>query len=203
MISFLVALPHRLIDEFINSLKLYLGDTPRFVIGMETATDSHADTQGEHMHVIADMDEPSYDRFRKTILVKKYKLRGQARNGHPRQYGKVRCIRDETRMLRYTCKDQNVKFEGYTIEEIQDYIKHSFPKRERRNLRDEVMSYLDKEPLWGDSHLSFNITLAEKAVIRFYMEHTDKTVTRNIVKNHVVHYLQLKKLVDLLYNYIL
>lgn len=205
MISFLVALPHRLIDEFIDSLKLYLGDAPKYVIGMETSVDSHAETQGEHMHVFADMDEPLYDRFRKTVLVKKYNLRGQARSGLPRQYGKIRCIRDETKMLQYTVKDLNIRFEGYTVEEIQAYIKHSYPKTERRNLRDEVVSYLDSQNLWQDNQ--FQVTQAEIAVIRFYIENTDKTITKNIIKNHVIHYLQkmgkLKNMENILYNYIL
>lgn len=201
MISFLVALNFSKIDEFINSLKLYLGDDPRYLIGMEVSKDSHATTNGEHMHIICDMDEPVYDRFRKTILVKKYQLRGQARNGQPRQYGKIRCIRDETKMLQYTVKDQNVRFEGYTVDEIQGYIKHSYPRKERRNLRDEIIQFLDTEPLWVDN--AFQLTLAEKSVIKFYIENTDKIITRNIIKNHITHYLQLKNKVEILYNYII
>lgn len=203
MISFFCALFHSKVDELISSLKVYLGDEPRFVIGMEVATDTHAETKGEHLHICAEMDDKDYDRFRKTILVNKYGLRGQAKNGLPRQYGKIRNIRDETKMLQYTVKDQNVISEGFTIDEIKYYIKNSYKKKESRNIFREILEYLTNSDLWDEYH-RFQIPLAEKQVIRFYMDNLpDKVPTRNIVKNHVARYLINIKDVELFYSYML
>lgn len=203
MIAFLVALPHSQIDELISSLLVYLGDEPRYLIGLEIAPDTHSETKGEHMHICADMEDKDYDRFRKTILVNKFKLRGQAKSGLPRQYGKIRCIRDETKMLQYTCKDKNIRSQGYTIEELKDLIKKGYKKIERRNIILEIQEYLGKnEHIWDNQ--TFQITLAEKEVIRFYMDNLpDKIPTRNIVKSHVARFLISLKNVELFYNYML
>ena len=106
MIFFMVALAHSEIEDFKNNLLQYIDVSGRYLIGMETAPDSHSATGGQHLHIAADMDAKQYDSFRKTILVKKYKLQGQAKDGHARQYGIVRKVRDEMKMMSYSCKDK-------------------------------------------------------------------------------------------------
>ena len=69
MLAFMVALAHSKVDDFIMQLEKYCLD-PTYIIGMETACDTHQDTSGEHLHVMVDMTDKIYDNSSKTFQLK-------------------------------------------------------------------------------------------------------------------------------------
>lgn len=73
----------------------------KYLFGMETS-------EYEHYHFLVEMSDKQYHAFSKRVFKDKYKLRGRAVCGAPRQYGKVSQIRDIQKMARYTCKDKNI-----------------------------------------------------------------------------------------------
>ena len=84
----------------------HIGDK-KWILGRETAKDgSHQSTDGEHVHVLAQMTKKQYESLNKNIK-DKFKLNGVARDGSPKQYGKVKQIRSIDRMAAYIIKDGN------------------------------------------------------------------------------------------------
>lgn len=81
-------------------------DVVEFVIAHEISLNKHKETDGHHYHFVIYATDQKYKTF-----IKWFKdnynpnLRGRAKNGKPRQYGKVQEIRDEFKMLAYTIKD--------------------------------------------------------------------------------------------------
>lgn len=75
-----------------------------YMVSKETAVGSHKATDGEHFHVLVQMSDDAYHNM-STNIKRKYKLCGKAKDGEPRQYGKmnkIKCIMDA---ISYTGKD--------------------------------------------------------------------------------------------------
>lgn len=75
-----------------------------YMYSKETSADSHKSTNGEHFHVLVQMDDESYHKM-STNIKRKYKLSGKAMNGEPRQYGKMSKIKCMMDAVSYTGKD--------------------------------------------------------------------------------------------------
>lgn len=197
MIAFMVALSHQEISIFENHLRDYIDTSANYVIGLETAKDSHQDTSGQHYHVCVDMEEKQYDAFRKHILVNKYKLAGQAKLGHPRQYGRIRKLRDYTKMLCYTVKDTNVVFRGYSLETIQELIEKSYPRPERLDIVGEILKelvlihaiqFMDDDDPFSTSY--FSSRKLEEKIIEIYLgKKFDKLITKSFVRHLVIKFM--------------
>lgn len=200
MIGFFVALEHSYKDDFVKDIESYLDDDARYIISMETAKDKHVETKGEHFHFVGDMEDKQYDSFRKTILVKKYQRQGVARNGVGRQYGKIGKIRDETKLMQYTCKDNNIIYKKIDLKTIQELIQKSYHKEERQFPLKELMEYLktnsnkyyvnDVDNGWiHDSHVEYY--KIEFDIIQFYMDNStcEKTLTKSQIKSITTKYL--------------
>ena len=86
----------------------------KYIIGLETS-------EYEHYHFYVKMTEKQYYNFAMKIFRNKYKLRGRATKGCPRQYGKEKNIKNHEKMARYTCKDKNVR-SNMTKEEIDEVL---------------------------------------------------------------------------------
>jgi len=103
---------------------------------------AHESEPYSHFHFLVEMKEADYIRFRKRVFIDKLKLRGQARNGKPRQYGKVGEIEDFDKMLSYTVKDENIK-SNLTDELINDAIDKSFKKQSPKLLKEKMIIYVE------------------------------------------------------------
>ena len=86
-----------------------------------------------HFHVLTDFDDEQWVKFRNNILVKRYKLRGQAKKNMPSQYGKIQTIRDIERLLSYMLKDQGERRTNVDKDSLTEYIEKSFKKPDDRN----------------------------------------------------------------------
>lgn len=136
-------LSHDLVPEFQAQLEKYIVWDARYIIAKEVAKGAHKETNGEHIHVAVDMTKKEYDAFRNTVLVKKYNLRGKAEKDLPRQYGIVKNVRNEMKMLSYTVKSKNIIYRNIDLETIQDYIEKSFEKTDnKKDFQQDLMYYL-------------------------------------------------------------
>lgn len=195
MKAFMCALMHDQSCNFVNYLEKYIDPTAPYIIGLETAKDTHQDTSGQHFHVCVNMTDKQYDSFRNTILVKHYGLRGQARGGRPRQYGSVRNVRDHTKMLQYTVKDQNIIYKNYSLDTIQDLIQSSYHRPDKRDLHSDVIKYLmlyEGEvypPIYDLDHANIQYDSVEKLTITYLIKKTDKIPTKSLVQTLVRSFL--------------
>lgn len=211
MIAFMVALSHSERETFREFLEKYLDPMAPYIIGSETAKDAHQDTSGQHFHICCNMTDKQYDSFRKTILVKHYQLKGQARDGKARQYGRVRSIRDETRMMQYSVKDKNIIYKNIDLKTIQQLIDASYHRPEKRNYLDECMQHLDEHS--GDfvefqNNLLFqeqvvNYSKIEKCALAYYVRETEKTISRSLLRMATIHFMRTRNYkIDDIYLYL-
>lgn len=189
---FMAALAHSEIDDFEKYLIKYIDVSGRYLIAMEIATDSHAQTKGHHLHVAADMDDKGWDAFRKTVLVKKYQLKGQARGGNARQYGLVHNVRDEFRMLSYTVKDGNFR-SNMELDYLKEYIEASFPKKKSidhvKALMQSIATALPHK-LNDFNQLQVDIQKVEVQVLEYYIDHElMKSINKAQLKSLTIRYL--------------
>ena len=204
---FLAALHFKKIDDFMSDLSQHL-QSKRFLIGLERVTDAHHETNGEHFHVAADMTDKEYDKFRNTILKRKHNLRGKVTNGLPRQYGMVHNVRDETKLLAYTCKDQNIRYVGMTLEEVQGYIALSYKKEEKYQFQNKLMEYLEyqdytcEDPVYTPVNPKYHETVykidtvrLQMDILQFYMENKPhqkdyRPLSRSLLQHYTLYYMQ-------------
>lgn len=209
MLAFFFCAFHCDISAHILSLESYIDASSGYIIGMETSTDTHSEFEGQHLHICADMSEKQYDSFRKTYLVKKLGLSGQASKGRSRQYGKVRNIRDETKMLQYTVKDQNIYYRNYDLKIIQQLIQDSFRKKDKKDFITELMEYLQTCMFYSVMEPDkLEIHQIEITIIKYYMlQRVMKPLSKSQIKSLTTKYLMYfhKNAFDLekLYYYIM
>lgn len=105
---------------------------------------AHESEPYSHYHFLAQMSNADYIKFRKSIFIDKYKLQGQARNGKPRQYGKVKVIKDFDKMLSYTLKDNSFRT-NMDEEQISDALDKSFKQEKQLLLKDRMVLYIEEK----------------------------------------------------------
>lgn len=141
---FMGAIEHQHIDYVEEILQGY--DIGKYIIGMETATDSHQETKGQHLHFAVEMTDKDYHKFSKRVFIDRFKLRGRAVKDKPRQYGRVKRIENVSNMLAYTVKDGNVRT-NMKEEELQIFREKSYSKHDEKEEWDELVEYLGKVEL--------------------------------------------------------
>lgn len=181
MLAFFCALPFDQSSNLIKYLETYIDASASYIVAMETSPTAHAETQGQHFHLCVDMDNKQYDTFRKTILVNKYKLQGQARNGIGRQYGKVNKIREETKMLQYTVKDQNIIYKNYDLKTIQELIENSYKRTTHLSTFELLMKHLHEIPYTQTCYTEY-VDHIEDSIIDYYITNS---IGKALSKNHL------------------
>lgn len=194
-IFFMSAIAHSEIDNVEKMLQKYIDASASYIIAMETSKTAHTETKGEHLHFAVQMDDKQYDAFRHTCFNNTYKLRGRAINGAPRQYGKVKQIKDETKFLQYTVKDKNIIFKNIDLKTIQQYIANSYKKVDKGDMVQELMEHLvsmrpeiDIDP-YDPSQLQ--IDKIEIEILKYYMCYLKKDITKSYLKTLTSKYMQL------------
>lgn len=132
---FMAHINHEHIDYVETTLNNY--GIGKYIIAME-------ETTYQHMHFIVQMTDEDYHKFSKRVFKDKFKLRGRAIKGEPRQYGKIHNIEDIEKAKAYTCKDGNLRT-NMTDEEIKKYIDSSFQKEDRKAFLEECACELEKK----------------------------------------------------------
>lgn len=151
-IAFYCALKHSSENEdfLIQSLKSY--DIGSFLVVREIAEFTHQLTNGEHYHFLVQMSNEDYGRYRKRVFIDHYKLRGQAKKGEPRQYGKVNYLKNPDRMAIYMMKDFNQDEKSKSIvattmtdSQLETWHQQSFKKGDKEQFRDVLEKYVEEQ----------------------------------------------------------
>lgn len=104
----------------------------------------------DHLHFLVEMTDTAYHTFSKRIFKDKYKLRGQARNGKPRQYGKMKKINDIEKALVYTLKCYNTSKDMIKTNmdkaSLEAYAQQSFKKKDEVKPHDIYIEKLKTLP---------------------------------------------------------
>lgn len=136
--AFMAHIPHADADEIRQDLERL---ETKYILGLEVSS-------YEHIHFLVLMTEREYANIRKRLFIDKYKLRGRAVKGKPRQYGKEKEIRDLEKYTKYCLKDQKylTNMEKDEIEEIIkmkiDDVKNTKSKNANSvELKDELIKY--------------------------------------------------------------
>lgn len=141
-ITFFIVLEHARSDEVKSDLLNYLDTSDEWLISLETAKSTHQHKEGQHFHILCTMSDSIYDTYRKTILVRKYKLSGKVTNGIGREYGKSLAIRDLERLFTYLVKDGNIITNIEDESRLERYKELSFKRIEKKELFDDVITML-------------------------------------------------------------
>lgn len=172
---------HTDINQF-NYLETMLNEYPigGYVIAHEAEPYSH-------FHFLVEMEEDDYTRFRKRVFIDKLKLRGQARNGEPRQYGKVANIEDFDKMLSYTVKDSNIR-SNLSDETLSDAIDKSFKKQSPKLLKDKMVKYIDEV---SDNRFITKLKIYTKIVE--FCRSNSIPMTKSQINSYYFYYRQFSK----------
>ena len=121
-----------------------------YIIAMET-------TPYVHFHIIADIDINDYNAFIAKVVRKKWKLRGRATNGNPKQYGRITNIKKPCHMIAYTLK------QGSYISNLQEITLNLKTKAwvDEETLKTTIIEFL----------LTNNIFIRSRSIIECYYLH--------------------------------
>lgn len=194
-IAFMATIRHTEIDDIVAVIQEYDSVT-QYLIGLEVSPDSHQDVSGEHMHFLCDMSEKHYHNFADRIFRRKYKLRGQAKKGLPRQYGKLRQIHDFERMAAYTVKDSNIRT-NMDQATVDKFFKLSHKKDEEKEFKEKVYKYLYELPAPEFTENNKVNTFNEKdpfflrkSIIGYFRDNlVDKIPNSNTIRSYVTGYM--------------
>lgn len=125
--GFFFAVRHSEIDYVKEKLFNHLTEGSEYLISKEITKLGHKSTEGEHVHIVAQMTLCQYHKLTKNMK-DKYGLNGSPAKG-TKQYGKINKIKDIRKLIAYCMKDgdyeTNIKPE--VIEELKTL---SYPKDE-------------------------------------------------------------------------
>lgn len=136
-----------------------------------------------HFHILFQGTEKIYKNWSKRII-EKFSLRGQAKGGKARQYGKLKIINHLDKLMSYSVKDGNVRsnLPPKTLEIIKE---QSYKKDETKRLINTVISELQNSGI-------YNNDLLRKMIIGRLLDHTkhDFYFTRSMVEKILFLYLR-------------
>lgn len=147
----------------LDMLEPYIQDT-KYIVAYE------AKPYG-HYHCIIDWTTKTYNAFVAKVLVKELGLNGRAKEGKPRQYGRVLGIKKPEKMVAYTLK-QGVYTSNIEESLLEPFKKMSYVKDtgdNDREIRQKLRDYID------NTHYSNHFTKVadeklKQAIIRFLLK---------------------------------
>ena len=143
----------------------------------------------EHLHFYVETTEDRYNKFRDTVLRKKYKLSGKATEGKARQYGKIKILNDKQRYLSYIRKDNGKYATNMTMTEIDsiptwtqkiipgykytDYVKEQDRETFVDLLRTEYLEQVENCKYGTDT-----VEITVKDIAKLWLKNYDKQLPR-------------------------
>ncbi len=121
-IAFMCHIQKEYYDYLESTLQEY--DIGQYLIGYEASP-------YEHYHFLVQMSTADYHLFAERVFRKKFKLRGRAKDGNSRQYGKMKQIDDFNRLASYSIKDGDFR-SNMSETDVQKYFEKSFKKHEKK-----------------------------------------------------------------------
>ena len=190
-IAFMCAAYHVNYDYLEQTLKEY--DIGLYLMAAEVTKDAHKGTDGQHFHFLVQMSDTDYHKYAKRCFKDKLKLRGQARDGNPRQYGRVKKIEDIERMAAYTIKQGNIRT-NMTDAQLETYKKITFTTKDELAFEDEMYQYLVENALYNEHspYIGHKLTAYQDIalyVVKFVRNHKKKIYfNRNKLDKYVRYY---------------
>ncbi len=144
---FMAHIPVRDISSVVAILNSY--DIGQYLVCGETSP-------YDHIHFMVQCSDETYHKFSKRVFKDKYKLRGRAMKGVPRQYGKQKKIKDLEKALAYTCKmykqHPDMCKTNMSEETLLKYVELSYIKKEEKKPHEVYIERLSKEkPQQGET----------------------------------------------------
>jgi len=138
-VAFMVRLPHtdkKKLQSLIEE-KCKTGKKTKYLLASEI------DEKGrEHFHGIIICTSEDYDKIQRHFR-ETWKLKGQAKKNGIKENGRIRNIRNRTRMLAYTIKDKNVTVSKFWNINLKQYEEIAFQKckdkGQLKQLRDKAL----------------------------------------------------------------
>jgi hypothetical protein len=125
--------------EYVHNNTLLL-----YTIAYEVSESSHEWCQGAHVHILAKWSDKDYRAFIAKLKTLGIPMNGRSIKGQPRNYGKVKHIRDFDKMLAYTIKGGDF-ISTENPELIQKCKELSYEKQDLISiLREKICIYLDE-----------------------------------------------------------
>lgn len=184
---------HNQIDAVLKMLEEH--NAVKYLIGLEVC-DTHERTNGEHMHFILHIDPKDYKNLKEKMR-RTFNLAGKNNKQNKPYYGWMKKdIKDIEKLKSYTLKDKNIRFKGYTQEEIDKIIELSFEKTNEINIYKECIKSINQQRPFisnrkDESSLYLDTTALEVFILKFHMERGVK-VCKSKIKNISLSYLQLE-----------
>lgn len=144
-IAFMVRLPHKRLEDIATLIERHGGEATRWLLAKEKDKDDR-----EHFHGIVFMNDQEYDKVQRHFR-EVWKLKGQAKKGETKEYGRIRTIKDRNKMLSYTVKDGNVVTSETWDIDLEQYLQASYqkPSETKKDLREKE---LKNKLLWYDKN---------------------------------------------------
>lgn len=167
---------------------------------------AHEKEPYSHFHFVIEFEKEAdrnYHNFCKRVFKDKYKLRGQATKGKPRQYGCLKKIENIEKMCAYTLKEGNFKTNMFQ-EDIDKYIAISRDNLKTLDYRQKILKHLEKQQFknninsisWGSAEEQRPLENQIRMEIIKYVvtdQETNYKLTKNIIENIYIEYLQKTK----------
>lgn len=158
-----------------------------------------------HYHFIAYLSDEEYHKLSKNLFIDKYKLRGRAIKGKPRQYGKVKkTIKDEELAIAYTLKDGNYRT-NMDQKTIETCLKKSYEKTSKNLEVEKLFQYLDlknyKDPKYDEDWNRIGESVEGQILFRIYKyintEDNKLSNSRTAINNYYLNYLRKTDNIDM------
>lgn len=158
--AFMAHIPHSDISGVLLELLKEIKKDSKYLLALESQP-------YQHIHFLCEMSDDTYSKFAKRIFIDKYKLRGRALSGKPRQYGKLTKIKNLERLQIYMLKGlKETSINKYVSNMDQEYLaklhEKSFQKKKtpcqefQSKLKEYVCIHLYKQTQQGvDSYDSY------------------------------------------------
>jgi len=141
----------------------------------------------EHYHFLVEMTTADYHLFAERVFRKKFKLRGRAKDGNPRQYGKIKNIEDLEKLKSYTIKDGNYR-SNMPEQDVAKYFETSYKKTEKKKIYEEISEHLEE-------NYDFIFTYSNKyaQTTEMHYEENQHQYIKNIrnIKLNIINYLRI------------
>lgn len=162
----MVRIPHSRLDAliFLIKTKSYIPDTTDyhpFLLAKE-----HDSKNREHFHGITFCTNKQYDEIQRAFR-SLWQLKGQAKLGGLKEYGRVRNIKNKNRMLQYTCKEKNIYTSPNWKIDLKQYINKSFNK------------------IKGETNKDLREKELKDILIRYHVEHPQDYITSRNIRDMV------------------
>ncbi|AXH74883.1 MAG: putative replicase [Cressdnaviricota sp.] len=143
--AFFGAISHKYFED-VRDILVKNYEIGNWIIAKELSKNAHETTNGEHLHFMVEMSDKDYHRFAKRVFIDMFKLKGRARGGIGRQYGKVKSIENIEKMKSYTLKDGDYE-SSLSEKDLADLYEKSYKKQDDIDEVEKLFEYLGTIPL--------------------------------------------------------